>query len=419
MNPLGNRARAEDLARLLEGAVSSSAGPNAGLVALASRLRAVAPALDGAVAIRPDFRAALRQRVVAVATVQGAVADVPRDADDREGSPAVERVLAWSRTWRAQKRLAAVSGAMAAVVALTGVGVASSRSLPGQPFYSVKRASESLQLKMANGDTAKGTKHLEFAATRLREVRALALGDHELALAPSGGGPVAGGIASSLQDRINDTLEDFNSETAEGRTLLEGVYRRTGKTAPLKVLTTFATQQQRRLATIIPELPTGSARTAQRSFELVVTVGNTATQLLIIGTCNASCDPEAAGPELPVEPGPTPGTSASPGADADNGVPDCQCGEPTTAPEPTGDPSETPDPEPTDSESPEPSPTPTPTSSPSPSGGTFPPLPVPLPTDLPTDLPSLPPLPIPLPLPLPTDLPSILPTLGVQIGPKH
>jgi hypothetical protein len=410
MNPLGNRARAEEFARLLEGAVSSSGASTAGLVSLAARLRAVAPGLDEAVALRPDFRAALRQRVVAVATVQGPAPDLV-DTPAPARASAADRVLAWSRTWTAQKRLAAASGAMAAVVALTGVGVASSRSLPGQPFYSLKRASESLQLRFADGDTEKGTKHLEFAATRLREVRAMALGDHELAVAPTGGAPVAGGVAASLQQRINDTLEDFDAETRQGRTLLESVYRRTGKTAPLKVLSTFATQQQHRLATILPELPAGSSATAQKSFELVVTVGNTATQLLIIGTCNASCDPEAAGPELPVEPEPTPGTSAGPGTDDNNGVPDCSCGRPTTAPEPTQEPTEEPTPEPTDSSTPTPSPSPSP--SPTPTGGGLP-LPIPLPTILPT----LPPLPVPLPVPLPTDLPSILPSLGVPVAVK-
>jgi hypothetical protein len=415
MNPLGNRARAEEFARLLEGAVASSSVSSAGLAALAARLRAVAPGLDDAVALRPEFRAALRQRVVAVATVQGPVPELA-ETPESEGSSPVARALAWSRTWTAQKRLAAVSGAMAAVVALTGVGIASSRSLPGQPFYSLKRASESLQLKMADGDAEKGTKHLEFAATRLREVRALALGQHELAVAPTGGGVVAGGVAASLQDRINDTLEDFDAETLKGRSLLEGVYRRTGETAPLKVLTTFATQQQRRLSTILPELPAGSTKKAERSFALVVTVGNTATQLLIIGTCNAACDPDAAGPELPVEPAPTPGTSANPGAEDNNGVPDCSCGTPTTAPEPTAEPSEEPTPEPTDSATPTPSPTPTPT--PSPSGGILPPLPLPLPTDLPTILPTLPPLPVPLPVQLPTELPTILPTLGTNVVTK-
>ncbi|MDP9182736.1 MAG: DUF5667 domain-containing protein, partial [Actinomycetota bacterium] len=285
MNPLGNRARADELARLLEGAVAGPSSATAAYAALATRLRAVSPALEDTAPLRPEFRDALRQRLVAVASVQGVQGiTVPTVAP--AGGTALERAVSWSRTWSAQKRLGVVSGAMAAVVALTGVAVASSRSLPGQPFYGLKRASEGLQLDLAKGDTAKGTKHLEFAATRLREVRALARGEGELSLGTvSGSGTVASGLARSLQNRINDTLADFNTETSQGRVLLEHVYRSTGRTAPLRVLTTFAVQQQGRLTSLIPELPAGSATAAQESLALVTEVESTATELLAIGTC--------------------------------------------------------------------------------------------------------------------------------------
>ena len=409
MNPLGNRARAEELARLLEGAVAGGSPSTAGYGTLAARLRAAAPALQESVPMRAEFRDALRQRLVAVATVQGpASAALPAAAT---GSSALERAVTWSRTWSAQKRLAVASGAMAGVVAVTGVAVASSRSLPGQPFYSLKRASEGIELKLADGDTAKGTKHLEFAATRLREVRALARGEGELALA-GGAGTQADGLASSLQQRINDTLKDFRSETSEGRSLLEGVYRSTGKTAPLRVLTTFASQQKSRLTAIIPELPAGATSDAEESLALVTEVGSTAGQLLAIGSCGASCNPDQAGPTLPVEPGPTPGTSATPdGSQDDNGVPPCECVEPSTTPEPTTQPDDEPTTEPTTS----PTPTPTPTPTPKPTSSPVLPVPLPtgilptiLPTLLPTDLPTI----LPTVLPLPTSLPTILPTLG-------
>ncbi|HUR52393.1 MAG TPA: DUF5667 domain-containing protein [Mycobacteriales bacterium] len=413
MNPLGSRARAEELARLLEGAVAGPAASTAGLAALAVRLRALSPVLDDLTAPRTDFRSALRQRLVAVATVQG-VQPVALPAA-ASSSQAFERALAWSRTWTAQKRLALGSGAMAAVVALTGVGVASSRSLPGQPFYSLKRASESLQLQLADGDTAKGTKHLEFASTRLREVRALAHGESELTLGGvTGSGNLAAGLAASVQERMTDTLADFDTETNQGRTLLEGVYRRTGKTAPLRVLASFATEQKGRLVSLIPELPATTASAARQSLALVTTVGTTANQLLVIGTCDAQCDPDAGGPELPVEPGPTPGTSASPTTDDDNGVPPCTCGEPSLAPEPSAEPTPTDEPSSSPSPTGTPGPTPDPTGSPSPIV-----LPTVLPTDLPTILPTLPPLPSLPPLPLPVELPklpTILPTLTQPWG---
>jgi hypothetical protein len=408
MNPLGNRARAEELARLLEGAVAGPTSTTAGYAMLAARLRAVSPALQESSALRPEFRAALRQRLLAVATVQGAQT-VAEPFAVPVAQSALERAVTWSHTWSAQKRLALASGAMAGVVAVTGVSVASSHSLPGQPFYGLKRASEGLQLDLASGDTAKGTKHLEFAATRLREVRALARGEGQLALEGVGGtGPQAAGLASSLKTRINSTLADFRHETDQGRQLLEGVYRRTGRTAPLRVLTTFSAQQKSRLASIIPELPSGSTAAAQESLALVTEVGTTATELLAIGTCGESCNPDKGGPALPAEPEPTPGTSANPETPGggDNGVPPCSCVEPSTSPEPTPEPTGSPSPEPTTT----PTPGPSPTTSPTP-GGILPTiLPTALPTDLPTILPTLPPLPVPLP----TILPTLLPDLSVK-----
>jgi hypothetical protein len=401
MNPLGNRARAEELARLLEGAVAGPASATGGYATLATRLRTVAPALDDAFVPRAEFRAALRQRLLAVAAVHGGAVEAP--AAPQGG--ALEAAVAWSRTWKAQRRIAAAAGAMAVVVGFTGVGIASTRSLPGQPFYGVKRAVESLQLDLADGDTAKGTKHLEFASTRLREVRALASGRSELA-AGSPGTPLAGGSAfgGSVSERIRTTLEDFDSETRSGKVLLERAYRRTGKTEPLKVLSTFSTQQQHTLTALLPDLPVGATAAAQSSLDLLTSVGTTADQLLAIGTCSAACDPSGAGPLLPVQPAPSPGTSASPGTD-DNGVPPCGCGQPAPTPEPTTEPSPedtgTPTPEPT----PEPSSTPSPSPSPTPSPTPLLPIPLPLPTILPTDWPTV--LPTDLPLPLPTITPLL------------
>jgi hypothetical protein len=404
MNPLGNRSRAEELARLLEGAVAGPASGTSGYAVLASRLRAVSPGLDEGFAPGAEFRAALRQRLLAVASVQAATAPAATTAP----RSALDAARAWSQTWQAQRRLALTAGAMAAVVGFTGVGIASSRSLPGQPFYGLKRVAEGVQLDLAGSDTAKGTKHLEFAATRLREVQALADGASELALG-SPGTPTAAGLAlsSSVSRHIRTTLKAFDSETRRGRTLLEGVYRRTGKVGPLRVLSTFSTQEKHRLARLLPALPASAAPAAQASLDLVTTVGSTADQLLAIGTCTAGCNPDGAGPVLPDQPAPVPGASASPSGD--NGVEPCTC--PYASPEPSTSPSDeptpTPAPSPSDEASGSPSPSPKPTPSPTPTPTPLLPLPTDLPTILPTGLPTILPTKLP-PLPLPT----ILPTLG-------
>ena len=411
MNPFGTRARSDELAALLEGAVAGPGTVTAPYAGLAVRLRTLAPALDVLAAPSSDFRAALRQRLVAVATVQATVqAEVPY----AEAAPS--RVPAWTQSLRAQRRIGVAAGAMASVVAVTGVGVAATRSLPGQPFYGVKRLAEDVQLDLASGDTAKGTKHLEFAATRLREVRALAHDEGSLSLGAPGT-PVAAGLAfgGSTSSRIADALADFDRETRAGTALLTKVYDRTGKPAPLRILTSFTSEQRSRLSALLPALPDAVRDEAQSSLQLVTSVGTDATDKLALGTCGGSCYPGNAGPALPTQPAPAPGATATPTESSDdNGVPPCTCGEPTLAPSPTPAPSPsdaaTPEPTPTDSPTDSPTPSPTPSAEPTPSPSPTSELPVPLPT-LPVPLPTLPvPLPtLPVPPPAAGAVASLLP----------
>lgn len=400
MNPLGSRAQIEELARLLEGGVSFTGGASAPHVTLAMRLRAVGASFetpDSRFVPRADFRDRLRTRLVAVAQVQAAAAAELPFAEPLARPKPLEAVAAWTQTRKAQRRIGVTAGAMAGVIAFTGVGMATTHSLPGQPFYGLKRGVESVQLELASGDQAKGTKHLEFATTRLREVKALADGDDQLALsapAPT----VAGGLAlgGSLEHRINQTLADFNAETSSGRILLERVYRKTGKQEPLRLLKSFSVQQQSALTALLPQLPLESQAVAQESLALVKAVQTSTTEQLALGTCGGECFPGNAGPALPIEPSPTPGVTASPTPADNNGVAPCTCGptpEPTETSTATESPS--PDPSPTTSPTPTSSPTPKPTPTKSPSI-----LPEPLPSILPTILPSL--------LPL---LPSLLPTV--------
>jgi hypothetical protein len=428
MNPLGTRARVEELARLLDGAVAGPSSLTAGHATLATRLRAVAPSLDLLAVPRAEFRATLRTRLVAVATVQAAAA-APY-AEPLARPTARDAAMAWTQSREAQRRIGVTAGAMAGVIAFTGVGIAASRSLPGQPFYGLKRGTEDVQLQLTSGDTAKGTKHLEFASTRLREVNALAHGDAELAFGTGTTAMAAGGLSSAVTRKINETLADFNAETRTGRLLLEKAYHATGKPEPLRILKTFSSQQEIRLASIIPALPTASQKSAQQSLKLVADVGSTATQLLAIGTCGGQCSPQGAGPTLPSGPVPAPGSTATPGSSPssspsgssaspdNNGVPPCTCVAPTSAPRPTTEPSPTATPTPTatpsaapsasPTASPTPSSTPSPTSKPTASPGIVPPLP--LPTILPTIIPTLPPVPgIPVPPVLSALIPTLLP----------
>lgn len=393
MNPFGHRG-IDELARLLDGTVTRGADPLGG-AAIAGRLRAVGSGLDAVVVPRAEFRAALRTRLVAVATVQ--VAAPPAVA----AAPA--RGLAGAVSWSTSRRGPAVAaGALASVMAFSGVAVAGSQSLPGDPFYGVKRTTEAMQLRLADSDIEKGTRHLDFAATRLREVRGLTLGRDAVDAGPvlgpaalagaitlsSASQPLASGPALSapVTERVRQTLAAMDEQTRQGSELLTGAYRASRTPEPLRALSRFATRQSAGLEQLLPALPPATQSRARASLALVTGVAADADDLLGIGTCGAACDPSQAAPTLPA---PTSGGSGSTPQDAAA----CGC-EPAPAPgstptiTPTPDPTPEPEPDPR-APAPQPSPSserPTPSSSPTPSPG-----------GLPLPLPSLPSLPLPLP----------------------
>ena len=391
MNPFGNRAAA-DLARLLDGRTPAAAGAG-GELALVMQLRATGAALDAGVLPRPEFRDALRTRLMAVATVQAAA--------PTETARAVPTAVSWRR-----RGSAVAAGAMASVVAVSGVAVAGSQSLPGDPFYGVKRTTEALQLQMADGDVEKGTRHLDFAASRLREVRGLTLGRDAVDAGPvlgpaalesgirlrSAEQPLAAGAALSagVAERVRSTLADMDEQTREGSELLTDAYRESKAPEPLRALSRFATRQSAGLEELLPALPPATQSRARASLALLTDVSATTDQLIEIGTCGAGCDPTTAAPTVPV----VPGQPAPTGAD---GAADCECPDPAPAP----------DPQPTSQVTPSPTPEPTtaapePTGSPSPRPSSPQPTPSPSSSGQPLPLPSLP-VPVPsLPVPVPT-----------------
>ena len=413
MNPFGTRGRAEELARLLDGATALPAPAGlGGAPVLVARLRATGASLSTTTVPRPEFKAALRTRLMAVAAVQAAQAEAGVAA-----RPA--RALEDAVSWATGRRAAGVAaGAMASVVAVTGVAVAGSQSLPGDPFYGVKRTTEALQLATADGDVERGTRHLDFAATRLREVRGLALGrDAAQALPLSAGvdGAVLAGSASdlaagaalggSVAERVRKTLADMDTETRKGTELLTEAFRDSQQPEPLRALSRFATRQSDGLERLLPALPAATRDRARVSLALLTGVASETDELLDLGTCGPACDPSTSAPA----PGSTTGTAPStavPGSDP------CACEpQPTpapssaTAPEPGTGSTPGQEPQPTASSTRRPAPSSTPQPSPSSGGG------LPLPVPLPEPLPSLPLPEVPLPT-LPEPVASLLPTLG-------
>ncbi|HVE74355.1 MAG TPA: DUF5667 domain-containing protein, partial [Mycobacteriales bacterium] len=347
MNPLGNRARVEEIARVLDGpeGFRPAAGGGTSYASVAARLRFIGAATE--VAPRAEFQTALRSRLVAVATVSPpAAAAVPAR------SRAVEAAASWVQRPRAQRGLGLAAGAMASIVAVTGVAIASTSALPGDPFYGAKRGSEAVELRFASGDIERGHQHLEFAAERLREVRGLTLGRDAFRRPASEATPELA-ATTQLSARVRATLRDMDSETRRGTALLTEAYTASGRQTPLRVLSSFADRQSRELRVLLPALTTQTRPRAQLSLALVSEVAAETSQLLAISTCTGPCDP-ATEPEVPVAPSTTPVPSPAPAAT------------PASSPQPSPDPTPAPEPSATPS-APEPSASPSAAPSPEPS----------------------------------------------------
>lgn len=349
--PLGHlptRGRAEEFARALD-----AAGPDprpTATVGLAQRLAAAGEALAPLAAPRTEFRSALRTRLTAVAAVRSPSPSIPV-VSTQEWEAGSAR---WGSSRRAQRTLGLAAGAMASCVAVTGVAVAGSQSLPGDPFYPVKRTTEALQLAATGGDIAKGQRHLDFAATRLRELRALTSGR---------------GSSEQVGARVQTTLADMDAETRKGTALLTDAFRSSQAPAPLQTLSKFVTAQSVQLERLLPALPPESQNFAVASLALVADVADDTEDLMELEACQADCaapvTPTASPRQTPT-PGPTPSGSPSPEATV------------TPSPGATPSPSGTPEPSlagtPDDEVSPRPtgtvSPGLSPSGSPSPSSST-------------------------------------------------
>jgi uncharacterized protein DUF5667 len=351
----GNR-RAAQFAALLDAPARTDDPELAPYVALAGALRAV-PVAAGPT---PEFRDALRQRLVAVATVQGV------------GQPesTVARIRATGITWNFQRRASIVAGTAAAAIAVAGVGVGASRSIPGDAFYGVKRASEDVQLALTTGQEAKGKRHLEFARTRLHEVEALAGRSSALTgVMPSPVGALGHLTTEDKTSTIVATLRDMDDETRAGAQDLFEAYAHSGSAEPLQALDTFTHDQFGDLRDVVSTLPDEAQPRAERSLSLLAVVASQTRQAAVGGGST-----------------PTGGTGTS--------------GQPSEPPSTTPAPGRTHNPGPGHSDGGSSSPTPSESSTPG-----VPPVPNPVPTDAPT-IPIL-----PTQLPVPTQLPSTLPTL--------
>lgn len=339
-----------------------------------------------------EFRSALRNRLVTMAAdppprvVRTSIADrLTADASD------------WFTGWRGQRQLAFAAGLVAVALLVAGVGLLGSRSAPGGAFYAVKRAAENVQLATAHGKLAKGHRHLEFAATRLREVTALL--DRNSALVAAGPErAVAGRLALSEQSTklVLSTLSDMDHEIVAGTRDLTEYWRESGQEPPLHTLDIFANGQRAKLAAVLPTLPVSARTPGLQVLERLTTVRQRAEDLIAQGPCDVACRRIAGGATMSGgfdTLGPLPCPSVCPGSGGTSApvaivksVSPTPESSPSPSPSPSLSPPSSPAPlstfsaEPFPSEPPDPSlptsPLPTLSPSPSPVESTSPPIPV-------------------------------------------
>ncbi|GAB3310468.1 hypothetical protein GCM10027451_21360 [Geodermatophilus aquaeductus] len=275
---------------------SRRASVHAREAAVEDRLRALATDLDDAPS--PDFRAATRARLVAMAAVRSPEPEPPRGLARLAAARPARRRPAW------RARLAAgVAGAAMAVTALGTLVALSTDAEPGDALYGLKRGTEQTQLALAGDE--RGLTLLEFATTRLQELDRL--------VEDSPGTPPV--------DLVLDTLATMDAQTSEGAALVLSQAVAGGDTGPLSVLSGWAQDQGDGLAGLQGALPADAGDAATRSLGLVGAVGTRAADLqaaldcpagpAVAGTddlgpvpapCAASATPDPSAPAAPPAP---------------------------------------------------------------------------------------------------------------------
>ncbi|MGH8794378.1 MAG: DUF5667 domain-containing protein [Stackebrandtia sp.] len=231
----------------------------------------------------PQFQAALRQRLMAVASVQGigvTAGDKPAEKVEevRERKPLFGR-----------RRLTVAAALAAGVLGLSGVSTASGDAVPGDTLYPVKRSAERAQLALAGSEVNRGQLHLEFARNRLDEAQYVA--DDPDAL------------MNALSDMDDDTLQGVRALTSAAVDRQDAVV--------LDTIDGFAAEQSEELSELMDSLAGESWSAASESMSLLDSATERSDSLRDSLLCAAdSVDVETD------EFGPLPGTcTALPGTD--------------------------------------------------------------------------------------------------------
>ena len=234
--------------------------------AVVARLSGLAPHLDGEP--DPDFRAATRARLVAMAAVR---TPEPAPASGLQRVLAVRAPDVRPSRWRS-RLTAGLAGAALTVTALAGLVAFADGARPGDVLYDLKRSTERTQLALA-GD-ARGTTLLDFASTRLDEVEAL-LDEGGTALPATPAGPDGRTVSAAGADPalVLETLRAMDEQTAEGAVWLTDRAVGTGTAEPLADLARWAAGQSGELAALEPRMPEEATAAVGQSLALLTEIG--------------------------------------------------------------------------------------------------------------------------------------------------
>lgn len=231
---------------------------------------------------RPEFQAALRQRLLAVAATQGIGATA-----EHSQTPATQAKQPMS----GGRRMIVASALAVGVLGLSGVSTASADALPGDALYPVKRSAERAQLALAGSEVNRGQLFFEFARTRLDEA----------------------GRVSGNPEALNTTLSDMDSQLASGMKSLTSAAVNRQDAGVLDTIDEFLDGQSPKLADLLDDAPNEAHTSLDESMDLLDSAAERSQELREALLCAASFDDDTdkLGP-LPGECGVLPGEDGTP-----------------------------------------------------------------------------------------------------------
>lgn len=339
---LSSSKKAEEFARLLDGSDISGAG-----VSSLGTFSDLAQRLSSVPQPRAEFASALRSKLMseAAATLpaagsglgsglgtgssagggaaSGGATSGAAAASTSAASSVVSSVL--SSTTPLWAQLAA--GVAATTIAVSGVSIGASRSLPGDLLYGIKRQVETIQLDLAGGRTDTAVLRLDFARARLSE-----LGDL-LDRRDAAGQP----LSAELRKQLQTLLNQWAAETSIGTTaLLDQLSAAAGGLEDVRAtLVAFTEEQARDLAALVQQMPdsnlqslTGSAFAYLQRVDIAL--GSPVDLARLLPTLGLdlpttatppTAKPNGSSPAPDASTGTVPGTSKAPGTGSATSVP--------------------------------------------------------------------------------------------------